>query len=71
MTETERFEAKFSPEPNTGCFLWFASTNADGYGQFGAGPGRGAAATAIPTPGKTSTSTRLGIESVARVAGRR
>lgn len=30
----ERFEAKYIPEPNTGCWLWTASLNADGYSQF-------------------------------------
>ncbi len=26
----ERFEAKFIPEPNSGCWLWEATTNPDG-----------------------------------------
>lgn len=30
----KRFEAKFEPCPNTGCYLWNACTLADGYGQF-------------------------------------
>lgn len=30
-----RFEAKFMPEPNSGCFLWFGATVPDGYGSFG------------------------------------
>ena len=30
----ERFEAKFIPEPNSGCWLWTATTNQDGYGRF-------------------------------------
>lgn len=30
----ERFEAKFIPEPNSGCWLWEATTNPDGYGRF-------------------------------------
>ena len=28
------FEKKFIPEPNTGCWLWLASTCRDGYGAF-------------------------------------
>ncbi len=36
-TEIERFEAKFTPEPNTGCWLWFGTTTHNGYGQFGVG----------------------------------
>jgi hypothetical protein len=33
----ERFEAKYSPEPNTGCWLWMGATTASsgGYGLFG------------------------------------
>lgn len=34
QTVIERFEAKFEPCPITGCFLWNACTNADGYGFF-------------------------------------
>jgi len=34
MGEAERFDAKWTPEPNTGCWLWTASTNKNGYGQF-------------------------------------
>ena len=30
----ERFEAKFEPEPNSGCWLWTAHENGLGYGQF-------------------------------------
>ena len=30
----ERFEDKFLPEPNTGCWLWTASIGTTGYGQF-------------------------------------
>lgn len=29
----ERFYSMFSPEPNSGCWLWIASGNTDGYGQ--------------------------------------
>lgn len=29
----ERFDAKWIPEPNSGCWLWEAFTNAGGYGQ--------------------------------------
>lgn len=32
-----RFEAKWIPEPNSGCWLWTASTNHWGYGWFGVG----------------------------------
>src|SRR5688572_4014429 len=27
-----RFDAKHMPEPNTGCWLWLAATNENGYG---------------------------------------
>lgn len=30
----ERFERLFIPEPNTGCWLWLGSVNAEGYGKF-------------------------------------
>lgn len=34
-TTMERFEAKFIPEPNSGCWLWTASSfNKQGYGSF-------------------------------------
>jgi len=33
----ERFWAKVSPEPNTGCWLWTGSTNHHGYGNTSAG----------------------------------
>ena len=36
-TRDERFDEKWSPEPNTGCWLWEAGTNHDGYGQFRSG----------------------------------
>jgi hypothetical protein len=35
MTLRERFDAKWLPEPNTGCWLWTASTNNGGYGFIG------------------------------------
>jgi len=35
MTPEERFLAKISPEPNTGCWLWSAGTIPSGYGVFG------------------------------------
>ena len=38
-TPIERFEAKYCPEPNAGCWLWTASTNQAGYGTFYAGGG--------------------------------
>jgi hypothetical protein len=34
-TMLDRFMAKVSPEPNTGCWLWTASVNKGGYGLFG------------------------------------
>jgi len=33
VTLLERFERKFIPEPNTGCWIWTASLRAHGYGQ--------------------------------------
>lgn len=33
-TVLERFENKFVPEPNSGCWLWTAFTTPKGYGQF-------------------------------------
>lgn len=33
----ERFEEKFLPEPNSGCWLWTASCGTSGYGQIGRG----------------------------------
>lgn len=30
----QRFEEKFIPEPNSGCWLWVAGLNASGYGVF-------------------------------------
>ena len=29
-----RFEAKFTPEPNSGCFLWLSGISGSGYGAF-------------------------------------
>lgn len=38
----ERFVEKISPEPNTGCWLWAASTDRKGYGKLGrSAPQRG------------------------------
>src|SRR4030095_10977561 len=34
LTPEQRFEKKFIPEPNTGCFLWTGRPKRDGYGQF-------------------------------------
>ncbi|MCC7541947.1 MAG: HNH endonuclease [Deltaproteobacteria bacterium] len=31
----DRFWSKVAPEPNSGCWLWMASTDACGYGRFG------------------------------------
>lgn len=33
----DRFEAKFIPEPNSGCWLWTAATTGHGYGLIHAG----------------------------------
>jgi hypothetical protein len=33
-TEMDRLLDKVSPEPNSGCWLWTAATNASGYGVF-------------------------------------
>lgn len=37
MTAVERFEAKYTPEPNSGCWLWTAGTDPKGYGDFWSG----------------------------------
>lgn len=34
LTVVERFEAKYIPEPNSGCWLWTANIFPNGYGQF-------------------------------------
>lgn len=34
LTAVERFERKFSPEPNSGCWIWTERLKRDGYGQF-------------------------------------
>jgi hypothetical protein len=33
-TPLERFEKKYIPEPNSGCWLWLAQVSASGYGRF-------------------------------------
>lgn len=33
----ERFEDKYTPEPNTGCWLWTAYCRTDGYGEINRG----------------------------------
>lgn len=38
--DTARFNAKWTGEPNSGCWLWLASVNSGGYGQFGWGASR-------------------------------
>lgn len=38
MTVIERFEAKVSPCPASGCFLWTAAFDDGGYGRFGFRP---------------------------------
>jgi hypothetical protein len=39
-TLQERFEEKYTPEPNSGCWLWTATIDEDGYGKMRIG-GRG------------------------------
>ncbi len=34
MNEVARFEEKYIPEPYSGCWLWLAGENGQGYGQF-------------------------------------
>jgi hypothetical protein len=34
-TFIDRFEAKFIPEPMSGCWLWIGATDENGYGRFG------------------------------------
>lgn len=34
ITPLKRFEAKFIPEPNSGCWIWTGATNQYGYGRF-------------------------------------
>jgi hypothetical protein len=34
LSPKERFESKYIPEPNSGCWLWIASLAGNGYGQF-------------------------------------
>lgn len=33
-TPAERHDAKWTPEPNCGCWLWLGATNGNGYGTF-------------------------------------
>lgn len=33
-SELERFEAKYVPDPNSGCWIWTAFCSQQGYGQF-------------------------------------
>ncbi len=40
MTTLERFEAKYMPEPNTGCWLWTAAKKGGGYGNFHVSSGK-------------------------------
>ncbi len=34
ITPLKRFEAKYIPEPNSGCWLWLGTGNQHGYGRF-------------------------------------
>ena len=36
-TLQERFDDKYTPEPNTGCWLWFGATAGNGYGHIWTG----------------------------------
>lgn len=40
MNDLDRFMSKVSPEPNTGCWLWTAGVDKDGYGKFATGKHR-------------------------------
>ena len=40
MTLRERFNKKWTPEPNTGCWLWMAGVDKNGYGKISAKRGR-------------------------------
>lgn len=37
LSVRERFDEKWMPEPNTGCWLWLAQTSQSGYGQMNVG----------------------------------
>lgn len=34
LSVLERFESKYIPEPNSGCWIWLAGTATEGYGKF-------------------------------------
>jgi hypothetical protein len=36
----DRFEAKYIPEPNSGCWIWTGAVGSHGYGMFGLGGGK-------------------------------
>lgn len=38
MTRLEKFEARYYPEPNSGCYLWTGRIDGSGYGSFQDGP---------------------------------
>ncbi len=40
MSLLQRFEMKYLPEPNSGCWLWTGATTASGYGRIGVDIGR-------------------------------
>lgn len=44
VTLADRFDAKYTPEPNTGCWLWFGALTEKGYGILRLGTGRALAA---------------------------
>ena len=39
-TPIERFEEKYIPEPNSGCWIWLGTVQKNGYGRFGFNSGR-------------------------------
>lgn len=40
VSAIERFEQKYIPEPNSGCWLWVGADKGDGYGSFRSDSGR-------------------------------
>jgi len=34
VSDLQRFQSKYIPEPNSGCWLWIGATTAKGYGSF-------------------------------------
>ena len=40
LSDEERFQTKYIPEPNTGCWLWMADVDQKGYGRFSLNGGK-------------------------------